>query len=148
MALFFCAIYEGKDLHSHARWFHFGAGSQDEAVDMAMQRAHPAATGFILYSKPTVGGYIDKRLGVYDVACMGCGDRNHPRRNCLPRCSQCGAIATGLTPDESDPSVGLFGPGPMCVACDKKEQREYSADPTQPGALLINLRHDAQYGKV
>ena len=93
------------------------------------------------YTPETAQAMVDA-----ESACWGCGAPPH-EGDCIPRCTECGAIATGLTPDETDMSVGLFGPGPMCVACDKKMQREYDADPTQPGALLINLRNALRYGK-
>lgn len=130
----------------YARFRHFGAKCDGEAEDFCFQFAPDWATGFVLYEKDGPSGHARNRIGVYDITCPGCGATKH-KGNCLPRCSECGAIATGLTPDETDMSVGLFGPGPMCVACDKKEQRACDADPTQPGALLINLRNALRYGK-
>jgi len=129
---------------SFARFRHFGAGDDAEAIDFAYQFAPGWATGFVLYRK--AGGYASERVGVYDISCMGCGATKH-KGNCLPRCSECGAIATGLTADETDMSVGIFGPGPLCVACDGKMLRECNADPTDALDMQSKLRWDAQYSK-
>lgn len=80
-------------------------------------------------------------LIVDEEACWGCGDAPHPARACFTLCSECGAIASGLTADESDPSVGLYGPGPLCIACDLKAIRELWADSTDPEVLKATFRY-------
>ena len=141
------AMFEDADKQAqhidYARFRHFGAGDDDEAIDFCHQFAPGWATGFVLYEKDGPGGSSKRRVGVYDITCEGCGAQRHPKRQCFPTCGQCGAIATGLTPDESDESVGLFGPPPMCVACDHKDQREYIADETSATALVRTLRDSA-----
>ena len=46
----YVAEYSGKNLHSFARWRHFGADSEAEARDVATLLAPPKATGFNLYA--------------------------------------------------------------------------------------------------
>jgi hypothetical protein len=67
---------------NYARFRHFGARDDEQAIEFAHQFAPGWATGFVLYEKDGPGGSSKRRVGTYDITCEGCGARNHPGTNC------------------------------------------------------------------
>jgi hypothetical protein len=49
---FFAVEYHGGDMHPYARWRHFGAANDAEAVLAGRRFAPPPATSFTLYRSP------------------------------------------------------------------------------------------------
>ena len=52
---FFAVEYHGGDMHPYARWRHFGAANDAEAVLAGRRFAPPSATSFTLYRYTSFG---------------------------------------------------------------------------------------------